>query len=89
MQKRDHAHGFVPDPADVMVEAPTGWTFKVVGTGFTGTIGLELDYVPEDGAPMPLRDQLARHGLAQVTGSSAMPKTPEPPRTRAASRRGD
>jgi hypothetical protein len=76
MQKQENSHGFVPEPEDVMIETPTGWTFDVVGTGFSGTLGLELDYVPEDGPPTPLREQLARHGVANVTGKSAMPTTP-------------
>ncbi|HEX6113314.1 MAG TPA: hypothetical protein VFZ10_13485 [Geminicoccaceae bacterium] len=31
-----------------------GWQFKVAGTGFEGTFQIELDWVPEDGHPVPL-----------------------------------
>jgi len=42
-------------PAGTTVQVPDGWQFDVQGTGFTGTFQVELDRVPEDGAPMPLR----------------------------------
>jgi hypothetical protein len=31
-----------------------GWQFEVTGTGFRGTLQIELDLVPEDGEPLPL-----------------------------------
>jgi hypothetical protein len=31
-----------------------GWRFKVEGIGFEGTLQIELDWVPEDGPPVPL-----------------------------------
>ncbi len=32
-----------------------GWRFDVGGTGFEGAFQIELDWVPDDGAPVPLR----------------------------------
>ena len=34
-----------------------GWTFDVGGTGFKGTFQVELDVVPEEGQPAPIRAQ--------------------------------
>jgi hypothetical protein len=31
-----------------------GWRFEVGGTGFEGTLRIELDWVPEDGHPVAL-----------------------------------
>jgi hypothetical protein len=38
-----------------MREQDGGWQFNVEGTGFEGTFQIELDWVPEDGEPRPLR----------------------------------
>jgi hypothetical protein len=40
---------------DPMTPADTGWDFKVSGTGFEGRFRIELDAVPETGAPQPIR----------------------------------
>jgi hypothetical protein len=45
--------GFVPPEDDVMQRVAGGWEFPVGGTGFTGTFRLEIDQVPEEGAPAP------------------------------------
>ena len=72
--------GYVADPNDQMTPGADGWTFTVGGTGFSARLSLELDYVPLDGAPTPLREHLATHGMTGVTGESDMPRTAsEPP----------
>jgi hypothetical protein len=35
-----------------MTPTAKGWTFDVAGTGFNGTLALELDLIPEDGLPV-------------------------------------
>jgi len=39
---------------DPMTPTNTGWEFKVGGTGFEGRFRIELDAVPETGAPQPI-----------------------------------
>ena len=73
MQK-EKGHGkYVPLEEDFTTVTATGWEFPVGGTGFTATLGLELDYVPEDGPCIPLRDRIATLGVRGVLGHSAMP----------------
>jgi hypothetical protein len=43
--------GFQSSPADEMTKANGGWEFNVRGTGFQGTLRIELDNVPEEGQP--------------------------------------
>jgi len=64
---------YLPDKEDYMTVAPTGWTFPVGGTGFTATLGIELDYIPEEGPGLPLRDRILAAGIGGVIGKSAMP----------------
>jgi hypothetical protein len=56
-----------------MTETASGWEFRIGGTGFTATLALELDYVPEDGPSIPLRDRLVAAGALGVIGKSGMP----------------
>ena len=65
---------YTPNPEDEMKPTDEGWAFSIAGTGFIATLGLELDYIPEDGPAIPLRDQLAANGLSTLLGPSAMPK---------------
>ncbi len=46
--------GFEPSPQNEMRQTPEGWEFDVTGTGFEGTFRIEIDYVPEEGEPVPL-----------------------------------
>ena len=72
--------GHVPDRSDEMTPVANGWLFAVGGTGFSAKLGLELDYVPLDGAPIPLREYIATEGASGVIGKSAMPRAAgEPP----------
>jgi hypothetical protein len=73
MQKEADHGKFVPKPEDFMRETQSGWEWSVEGTGFSATLGLELDYVPEDGPCIPLRDQIAANGPRGLIGHSAMP----------------
>ena len=38
-----------------MTPTADGWSFKVTGTGFDGTFGIEIDHVPEVGLPERLK----------------------------------
>ena len=51
--ERFAAEGFQPTPADKMTKATDGWEFDVIGTGFEGTLRIELDNVPEEGQAVP------------------------------------
>jgi hypothetical protein len=74
MQKDTGHDQYVPSEEDRMQLTPTGeWRFPVGGTGFTATLGLELDYIPEDGPGIPLRDRISAAGARGVTGKGAMP----------------
>jgi hypothetical protein len=73
MQKEKERGKYVPKAEDVMAPGTTGWEFRVEGTGFTATLCLELDYVPEDGPPVPLEQHIAANGVQGVIGRSAMP----------------
>jgi hypothetical protein len=46
---------YVPPDPDRCRETASGWSFMVSGTGFEATFEIELDHVPEDGDPVPLR----------------------------------
>jgi hypothetical protein len=46
--------GFKPSPEHEMRQTHQGWDFDVKGTGFEGTFRIEIDYVPEEGEPVPL-----------------------------------
>ena len=70
---RDKERQYVPKDEDLMIEKEAGWEFAVGGTGFTATLALELDYVPEDGPCNPLRDRIAAKGVVGVLGRSGMP----------------
>ena len=66
---------FVAGRDDIqMTSAGAGWEFPVGGTGFSATFGLELDYIPQDGPPIPLRDRLAEAGARGVIGDTGMPR---------------
>lgn len=52
--ERFAAPGFQPKPEDAMRKVSGGWEFDVGGTGFQGTFRVEIDNVPEVGAPIPL-----------------------------------
>ena len=41
-----------------------GWRFEVDGTGFKGTLQIELDWVPEDGPPVALDPRPRAAGLS-------------------------
>ena len=72
MQKENGRGPYVPDE-DKMEPSSSGWEFPVAGTGFTATLAVELDYIPVDGPPTPLREHIARSGLRGVIGKSGMP----------------
>ena len=74
MQKHDERGPYIPRDEDRMEVTEKGWEFAIGGTGFSARLGLELDYVPEDGAGIPLRDRVAEGGRSSVVGHSAMPK---------------
>ncbi|WP_299844911.1 hypothetical protein [uncultured Jannaschia sp.] len=44
-------------PESRMHEVEAGWQFEIDGRGFKATCQLELDYIPEDGLPVPIRPQ--------------------------------
>jgi hypothetical protein len=73
MQKDKERGQYVPDREDSMKENGPGWEFAIGGTGFTAILALELDYVPEDGPCIPLRDRIAATGVGGVLGKSGMP----------------
>jgi len=73
MQKEAQHGKYVSKEDDKTEVTASGWEFPVGGTGFTATLGLELDYIPEDGFGLPLRDRIAAAGPRGVEGKSAMP----------------
>jgi hypothetical protein len=48
--------GFQPSSQNEMRPVLQGWEFDVKGAGFEGTFRIEIDYVPEEGKPVPLSD---------------------------------
>jgi len=50
---------FQPSKEQEMRIVADGWEFDVVGTGFEGTFGIEIERVPEEGQPEPLTDAIA------------------------------
>jgi pimeloyl-ACP methyl ester carboxylesterase len=72
---------YLPPEDDAMKEDGRGWTCEVSGTGFTATLGFELDYIPEDGPPVPLREFMASSSAdaAPLAGNSDMPSPPGEP----------
>jgi PGAP1-like protein len=71
--------GYRAPKEDEMEEDASGWIFKVGGTGFEATLGIELDHVPEDGQPLPLKSIAQGTGAATGVETSGMPKpTGEP-----------
>ena len=77
-QKPGEHSPYIPSDDDYMDDDKTGagWTFEVGGTGFTATLGLELDYVPEAGSCIPLRERIESLGWKGVIGKSGMPSPP-------------
>jgi hypothetical protein len=71
--ERFMARGYAPSDNDLMPRTASGWSFVVTGTGFEATLEVELDYVPLDGAPVPLLEHLAIAPTA-TPEKSAMPK---------------
>jgi hypothetical protein len=73
--------GFVPPQEDEMRQVNGGWEFDVQGTGFTGTLRIELDTVPEEGYPVPFtgrQSQVAPTAAADTrrpAGRSGSPPT--------------
>ena len=47
--------GYLPDSKDLMAVEDGGWEFDVNGTGFSGRFRVELDDVPEQGEPTPIK----------------------------------
>jgi hypothetical protein len=47
--------GYVPDSESPMDVVDGGWEFEVKGTGFFGRFRVELDDVPEQGEPTPIK----------------------------------
>ena len=45
--------GFQPNTTEEMTKLNGGWEFNVHGTGFDGTLRIELETVPEEGKPVP------------------------------------
>ena len=43
-----------------------GWRFEIDGTGFEGTLQIELDWVPEDGAPVALDPRMRAAGPVSI-----------------------
>jgi hypothetical protein len=74
--ERFMAPDYVMNEGDRMRETGDGWEFDVVGTGFRGTFGLQLDHVPLDGAPVPFREHLANDAAAPGAEESGMPRLP-------------
>ena len=68
---------YIPEKEDEMTPVASGWEFLVEGTGFSATLGVELDYIPEDGRSMPLLDEIAANGVRRLTAKGGMP-TPLP-----------
>lgn len=65
---------YVAPVPDKMTQDQTGWSFEVKGTGFKATLGVELDYVPLDGSPVPLLDYMEELPGSQMGEEfSAMP----------------
>ena len=65
---------YIVDERDRMRETTDGWEFDIGGTGFKGTLGVQLNHVPLDGHPVPLRAFLASPGAASAESEkSAMP----------------
>jgi hypothetical protein len=54
-----------PSSGQLLAATSAGWQFDVAGTGFSGTFGVELDMVPEDGWPAPY--------VPQTTTTSEVP----------------
>jgi hypothetical protein len=66
---------YVLSEDEKMRETPGGWEFDMKGTGFTATFEIQLDHVPEDGTPFPLRQYLASVTPATAgSEKSAMPR---------------
>jgi hypothetical protein len=62
---------FADEKTDESVKPPLpyvdgGWRFKVEGTGFEGTLQIELDWVPEDGRPSALDPRPRAAGAVPV-----------------------
>jgi hypothetical protein len=62
---------FAGEETDESVKPPLpyedgGWRFKVEGTGFEGTLQIELDLVPEDGQPVALEPRQSPAGPVPV-----------------------
>jgi hypothetical protein len=62
---------FAGEDTDESVKPPMhyqdgGWRFEVSGTGFEGTLQIELDWVPEDGPPVALDPRLRAAGPVSV-----------------------
>ena len=68
---------YIPEKEDEMIPVASGWEFLVEGTGFSATLGVELDYIPEDGPSIPLLDEIAANGVRRLTAKGGMP-TPLP-----------
>jgi hypothetical protein len=68
------APDFIVNERDKMREAPDGWECDVEGTGFKWTFGVQLDHLPLDGTPVPLRKHLTNGTPAREV--SGMPKLP-------------
>jgi alpha-beta hydrolase superfamily lysophospholipase len=72
--ERFMAKAYVPSENDRMQQTPSGWSFVVSGTGFEGTLGVEMDHVPQDGPPVPLLAYLSAVPPGADAEKSAMPK---------------
>jgi hypothetical protein len=65
---------YIFDERDKMRDTADGWEFDVVGTGFKGTFAIQLNHVPLDGHPVPLREFLASPAVGSAESQkSAMP----------------
>lgn len=49
--------GFQAAAENTMTPIDGGWEFPVRGTGFQGTLRIELDQVPDEGPPIPFRSR--------------------------------